>query len=94
MTGAESGIGKAAAVRFASEGALVGVLSRTEDEVRLTVSDIEESGGMALPIVADVSDEHAMKLAIDRLGQEQVGFALQQHHWPLSQAEILFYNLD
>jgi NAD(P)-dependent dehydrogenase (short-subunit alcohol dehydrogenase family) len=69
VTGAGSGIGKAAALRFASEGALVGVLSRTEDEVRLTVSEIEESGGMALPLVADVSDEHAMKLAVDRLVQ-------------------------
>src|SRR4028119_121532 len=73
VTGAGSGIGKAAALRFASEGALVGVLSRTEDEVRLTVAEIEESGGTALPLVADVSDEHAMKLAIDRLVQEQGG---------------------
>jgi NAD(P)-dependent dehydrogenase (short-subunit alcohol dehydrogenase family) len=73
VTGAGSGIGKAAALRFASEGALVGVLSRTEDEVRHTVSEIEENGGMALPLVADVSDEHAMKLAIDRLFQERRG---------------------
>jgi NAD(P)-dependent dehydrogenase (short-subunit alcohol dehydrogenase family) len=51
VTGAGSGIGKAAALRFSSEGALVEVLSRTDDEVRLTVSEIEESGGMALPLL-------------------------------------------
>ncbi|MDP8920232.1 MAG: SDR family NAD(P)-dependent oxidoreductase, partial [Pseudomonadota bacterium] len=31
VTGAGSGIGKAAAMRFAREGAMVGVLSHTED---------------------------------------------------------------
>jgi NAD(P)-dependent dehydrogenase (short-subunit alcohol dehydrogenase family) len=73
VTGAGSGIGKAAALRFASEGAKVGVLSRTEEEVRLTASEIKEHGGVALPLVADVSDDHPMKVAIDRLVQEQGG---------------------
>jgi NAD(P)-dependent dehydrogenase (short-subunit alcohol dehydrogenase family) len=73
VTGAGSGIGKAAALRFASEGARVGVLSRTEEEVRLTASEIERHGGVALPLVADVSDDRAMKVAIDRFVQEQGG---------------------
>ena len=36
VTGAGSGIGKAAALLFAREGAAVGVLSRTEAEIRKT----------------------------------------------------------
>jgi shikimate 5-dehydrogenase len=39
VTGAGSGIGKAAAVRLARAGASVGVLSRTEDEIQATVRE-------------------------------------------------------
>ena len=57
VTGAGSGIGKAAALRFAAEGAVIGVLSQTEDEVEQTASEIERSGGVAVRLVADVSDD-------------------------------------
>ena len=67
VTGAGSGIGKAAALRLAREGASVGVLSRTEAEIVSTAREIEAAGGKALPLVADVSDADAMREAIDRL---------------------------
>jgi NAD(P)-dependent dehydrogenase (short-subunit alcohol dehydrogenase family) len=44
ITGAGSGIGKAAAIRLASEGARVGVLSRTAEEVRGTAEEIRRPG--------------------------------------------------
>jgi NAD(P)-dependent dehydrogenase (short-subunit alcohol dehydrogenase family) len=69
VTGAGSGIGKAAALRFAQEGALVGVLSHTEDEIRGVAREIEEAGGKAIPLVADVADEGQMKQAVERLAQ-------------------------
>ena len=63
VTGAGSGIGKAAALRFAAEGAAVGVLSQTEEEVEQTASEIEGGGGIALRLVADVSNDSALKTA-------------------------------
>jgi NAD(P)-dependent dehydrogenase (short-subunit alcohol dehydrogenase family) len=56
ITGAGSGIGKAAAVRFAQEGAIVGILSHTEQEVGQTVDEIRAAGGKAMALVADVAD--------------------------------------
>ena len=69
VTGAGSGIGKAAALRLAREGAGVGALSRTEEEVRRTAREIEAAGGKALALVADVSDAEAMRDAVAKLVQ-------------------------
>ncbi len=70
ITGAGSGIGRASAVLFAEHGAAVGVLSRTEAEVRDAVEEIQGKGGRALPLLADVSDSAAMAAAVDRLARE------------------------
>jgi NAD(P)-dependent dehydrogenase (short-subunit alcohol dehydrogenase family) len=67
ITGAGSGIGKAAAVRLASEGARVGVLSRTAEEVRGTAEEIRRAGGDALPLTADIADAVAVKRGVDEL---------------------------
>ena len=67
MTGAGSGIGEAAAHLFAAEGAKVGVLSRTANEVKKLARDIAKRGGEALPLTADVGDEHEMKTALAKL---------------------------
>ena len=67
VTGAGSGIGRAAAVLFAREGARVGVLSRTEDEIQATVHEIEQSGGQAIPLPADISDALQTKRAVEEL---------------------------
>jgi NAD(P)-dependent dehydrogenase (short-subunit alcohol dehydrogenase family) len=69
VTGAGSGIGKAAALRLAREGAMVGVLSHTDDEIRKVAQEIEQAGGKAIPLVADVGDEAQMKKAVADLVQ-------------------------
>ncbi|MBB3017456.1 NAD(P)-dependent dehydrogenase (short-subunit alcohol dehydrogenase family) [Microvirga lupini] len=69
VTGAGSGIGKAAALRLAREGAMVGVLSHTDDEIRKTTQEIEQAGGKAIPLVADVADENQMQKAMADLVQ-------------------------
>jgi NAD(P)-dependent dehydrogenase (short-subunit alcohol dehydrogenase family) len=79
VTGAGSGIGRAAAVRFAREEASVGVLGRTEDEIAQVAQEIERQGGRALPLVADISVpeemESAIKTLTDRYGQLDIVFA-------------------
>ncbi|MCQ1798846.1 SDR family oxidoreductase, partial [Neorhizobium galegae] len=67
VTGAGSGIGKAAAMKLAAEGAKVALLGHTRTELDKTAREIEKAGGEALVLEADVSDENRMRAAIDRL---------------------------
>ena len=67
VTGAGSGIGKAAALRLAASGASVAVISRTGDEIEATRDQIIARGGEALAVMADVSDPAEMKAAIERV---------------------------
>ncbi|XSG75653.1 SDR family oxidoreductase [Herpetosiphon llansteffanensis] len=66
VTGAGSGIGKAAALHLAAHGAKVAALGRTEDELTETVEAIKQAGGEALGIIADISDPDDMQKAVDQ----------------------------
>ena len=57
VTGASSGIGRAAAKRFAAEGASVVVGARRAAELDHLVAQIEASGGRAVALSGDVRDE-------------------------------------
>ncbi len=67
VTGAGSGLGKAAAIRLAQEGASVGILSRTQSEIDLTVAEIVRAGGKAVPLMADISDAAQTRTAVESL---------------------------
>ncbi len=67
VTGAGSGIGKASALALARQGAKVGLLGRSEDELRQVEQEINAQGGAALRLVADVSQPEAMRLAVETL---------------------------
>lgn len=56
VTGASTGIGRAVALRLASEGARVGVNSHDAEGVDRVVAEIASRGGTATPMVADVRD--------------------------------------
>lgn len=72
ITGAGSGLGKAAAIKLAKEGYALAALGRTEDELNKTISDIENAGGDAIAILADISDEGNMQAAVQQV-QEKWG---------------------
>ncbi len=55
VTGSGSGIGRALAIRFASEGAKVGVVDQLGDRAQSVIAEIQESGGKAMAQHADVS---------------------------------------
>jgi NAD(P)-dependent dehydrogenase (short-subunit alcohol dehydrogenase family) len=80
VTGASAGIGKAAAILLAKEGAKVGVLARREAALKETINDIEAAGGEAVALVADVSQAYQMKQAVDLLAE----------HW--GRIDIVFAN--
>lgn len=79
VTGASSGIGKAAAVLLAQEGAAVAVLGTDENDLQAVVDEITASGGQAIPLVADVSQPAAMQGAVaatvQKFGKLSVVFA-------------------
>jgi NAD(P)-dependent dehydrogenase (short-subunit alcohol dehydrogenase family) len=67
VTGAGSGIGKAAAQLLAKEGAKIGALGRDEEELTEVVRSIEDSGGEAIPAIADISQPEQVQAAMDRV---------------------------
>jgi NAD(P)-dependent dehydrogenase (short-subunit alcohol dehydrogenase family) len=70
VTGAGQGIGRATALRFAREGAAVGVLDRNSETTAETVSIIRKMGARALELVADVSDAQAIGERVQALREE------------------------
>ena len=64
VTGAASGIGRAAALAFAREGGRVAVADRNGDGARSTVDQIRERGGEAFAITNDVSDQAQVQAMI------------------------------
>ncbi len=61
VTGASSGIGEAAAVMAATQGAHVALIARTEDALKKVAA---RCGAQALVIVADMTDRAAVKRAV------------------------------
>ncbi|MBD2437308.1 SDR family NAD(P)-dependent oxidoreductase [Nostoc sp. FACHB-110] len=66
ITGASAGIGEATAIALAAEGAQVVIAARRLDRLEALAKRIIESGGQALPIVADVTDEVQVKNLVDK----------------------------
>jgi NAD(P)-dependent dehydrogenase (short-subunit alcohol dehydrogenase family) len=64
ITGAGRGIGRAAALLFAAEGAKVGVAELAAEDGRATVEAIARAGGQALLVVTDVSDPEQVERAV------------------------------
>jgi NAD(P)-dependent dehydrogenase (short-subunit alcohol dehydrogenase family) len=78
ITGAGSGLGKAAAQLFAKEGAKVVVAANREKEGEQTVRSIKEGGGDAILVRVDVTSasdlEKAIKTAVDKYGKLDIMF--------------------
>jgi NAD(P)-dependent dehydrogenase (short-subunit alcohol dehydrogenase family) len=66
VTGAANGIGRAAALAFAREGASVVIADVSEQGNRETARLIEEAGGRALAVKCDVSRVEDIKAALDK----------------------------
>ena len=66
VTGGSSGIGRAAAVAFAAEGASVVVAARREVESEETVQLIRDAGGEAIAVRTDVAVASDVESLVDR----------------------------
>ena len=70
ITGASRGIGRAAAEAFGYRGATLGLVARSEDELRTLVGELPAADHKIL--IADVGDRDQMKRAIDAFGDIDV----------------------
>ncbi len=72
VTGAASGIGRATALRLASEGARVVVADLQDDKAAAVVAEIEAAGGAAVAVNLNVTDEASwaagIRATVERFG--------------------------
>jgi NAD(P)-dependent dehydrogenase (short-subunit alcohol dehydrogenase family) len=64
VTGASSGIGRAAAKIFAAEGARVALVARRRVELETLASEISANGGECVVVVGDVREEATARAAV------------------------------
>jgi NAD(P)-dependent dehydrogenase (short-subunit alcohol dehydrogenase family) len=79
VTGASSGIGLAAARRLARAGARVAMVNRTGGKLEQARAEVEQAGGEALGLEADITDAEALdqryRQVVERWGRLDVVFA-------------------
>ncbi|MGY2251551.1 SDR family NAD(P)-dependent oxidoreductase [Pseudomonas reactans] len=78
ITGASSGIGRAAAIVLAQRGARIVAAARRQSELNEVVAEITAQGGIASSIVVDVTREAdiiaMVQFAVDTYGQLDIAF--------------------
>lgn len=70
ITGTGSGIGRAAALLFAREGAAIAAIDRNAEEGQETVDTIQQSGGKAATAIADIAQSEQLQQAIQQMGDQ------------------------
>ncbi|MCA9865005.1 MAG: SDR family oxidoreductase [Anaerolineae bacterium] len=70
ITGAGSGLGRAAAIQLAEAGARIAALGRTGDDLQATVDRIVAEGGQAVAVEADISRPAEMQAAASQIEQQ------------------------
>ena len=70
VTGAGSGIGRAAALLFASEGAAVAIVDLVVAAAKQTAAEIAEAGGAAIAVGADIAEAEQVDSAFGQIARE------------------------
>jgi meso-butanediol dehydrogenase / (S,S)-butanediol dehydrogenase / diacetyl reductase len=73
VTGGAHGIGRASALRFASEGARVAVVDLRGDQAEQVAAECQAAGGRGLAYQADVSDPDQVAAAVEQITSDLGG---------------------
>jgi NAD(P)-dependent dehydrogenase (short-subunit alcohol dehydrogenase family) len=98
ITGGGTGIGAAAACRFAAQGTAVAVIGRRFEPLQEIVQRIQAAGGEALAISADIGDTAAPRQIVDRVAETfgrldvLVNNAAAIQHLPVDQATMEIFD--
>lgn len=70
VTGASAGVGRAVVREFAKEGAHIGLIARGRERLEAAQREVEEAGGKAIVLPADVARAEELDEAADRVERE------------------------
>jgi len=70
ITGAAEGIGRAIAIKFSEEGAVLCIVDVNEELGRHTLEEITQKGGKAIFVLADVSQSKDVQASVDKTLKE------------------------
>lgn len=69
VTGSGSGIGKAVALLFAKQGALVHLIDMNEDAIKITAEEIQKENGKAVVQTCDVTQQQQVKDVFSKINK-------------------------
>jgi 2-keto-3-deoxy-L-fuconate dehydrogenase len=72
ITGAGSGIGRAIAILFAKQGAIIHILDLDSEGAEQVAHEIRRENGKATPHKVNVTDQQQVQQAVDKIGQVNV----------------------
>src|SRR5689334_7884577 len=70
VTGASSGIGAGLAAMLADEGARVVLAARRGEQIDAVAAGIRQAGGVAIPVVTDLTDDASLASLLERTRSE------------------------
>jgi NAD(P)-dependent dehydrogenase (short-subunit alcohol dehydrogenase family) len=80
ITAAGAGIGRASALRFAQEGATLGVVDIDAEKANAVEQEIRDAGGRAISIVGDLTDDDFARAIVPRTVEEFGGIDFLWNH--------------
>jgi NAD(P)-dependent dehydrogenase (short-subunit alcohol dehydrogenase family) len=70
ITGAGTGMGQAAALRLAREGACLVLVGRRAEPIETVAAEIQSGGGQALPIACDIGEQASVERMVQQIKTE------------------------
>ena len=89
ITGAGQGIGRAIALRLASDGAHIGIVDMKEEKMMATADEVRKIGRKATALKADVSKRDDVFAAVDHVEKELGGFDIMVNNAGIAQVQPL-----